>query len=779
MKMIMIRKFLFYMGLLLIVTTFSSCSDDDSSGGASTEGYHFNYSVSMQNGMTSQVVIIDSITGNVSAVASSESWLKAQQDGLDGEGHPVLLLTIADNSNMTRTARVTFVTADARKVCLTVVHKGDVGSNSDKDDLPEVTSMNKAFYENWFEGDNKQVYITESSNKQTWKYYTLPWFDNALGSVPTYVAEEMEKKKDDWRLVYSTLGLPNTPGANFFVLHNNTLGKLRFFYFIPAGYIGTASSACFMLEMYNSSGKISMALNGNEPIEMPNELQNNDKVKLNPTAQSFQLIPIGTGGSRSVTTGWACFDLLVDHAYTDVSKEALEDPKTTFTLRLVTALEGDIRLLSELGTSGDMDMSGISLSKKGNSLAAAATFFNGFGASLNLIGSGICNAEKSPGGYVQIAGGISTMVGTFLNTAVASKDSKQSFNGSAKIDLKTSGTTKGKITVTTINDIAPIRFRPISFNYDWKTLLTDNPQKRPEREGCPHYGLANLIKTPVIYVSSDHLLYSPAQNPATYEMDYGGQAIHCITNDDEELRYISFLDPSTVGVYLNKENMGFDFDNVSVSVSPVADIDPKEIFTAFSPYYDFLKLKNEGILISSQEDVFIGMFSESDTKSMKLVECKNTDIPTIVKDKDLNASYKVTELPCSDDSVDIQEKNFKYRYYGLTASLLNANRSVVVDPIIYVPTNKDHFYFNKSKLGPMMVELCVTLHKGEKSQIITKHFLPEIRTFKQSEIGTIRERINQTSPTTVQTNSGEVPADFVDIGWQKKKALKMLELSDK
>lgn len=56
----------------------------------------------------------------------------------------------------------------------------------------------------------------------------------------------------------------------------------------------------------------------------------------------------------------------------------------------------------------------------------------------------------------------------------------------------------------------------------------------------------------MIYFSAAHLLYSPADYPASYELSYDQQQIECITKDDEQLRYISFLDPSTLEVYLNK-----------------------------------------------------------------------------------------------------------------------------------------------------------------------------------------------------------------------------------
>lgn len=787
----MMKKFLILsMSLALMVTAFSSCSDENTPSANPTIGSNFNYAVSMSNDKSSQVVVIDSITGNVTGISSSESWLTAVQDGQDGGGHPVLQLTATDVSNKERTAYVTFKSEDGKLLCITVRYSGDTGSNSNGEDLPEVTSLNKAFYENWYQGDNKQVYITVTANKQTWNKYILPWFDNALGSVPSYVVSEMERTKDDWRLVYSTLGLSTTPGANFFTLYNDKLGKFRFFYYIPNEGLSTSSSACFVLELYHANGKKSMALNANETIEMPVDVQESAAVMVSnkygsENTQYYQLVPIGARNSRTITPGWACFDLLADHGYTDPSKEALEDEKTQFSLRLVTAQTTDVNLLADLSTTGGIDMSGVSLVKKGSDLAAAATFFNGFGSAMSTIGGGIANVAdqnkgKNAGGIIQIIGGGSQLVGTCLSTAQAKQDMRINIEGSASVDLKTDGTIKGTLTTQNINGVPEIKFRPINFKYDWATLLSGNPKTRAASStDLPYYGLLTLTQTPVIYMSADHVLYTPAKYPASYEMDYEGQLIHCVTGDDQELRYISFLDPSSIGVYINKEMMGFDFDRAEISVCVVANVGPHDEYTAPSPYIGYYQLKNDQVQLTTQNAWYDDVFGDYDSKSVKLISCKNTDIPTITKDASLDAKFTVTELPCNDGTVDSQESGFNYRYYGLTGEMFGGNKKIVVDPIIYVPANNNHtFLYNKSVLGPVFVEVCARLFKGDAMQIITKHFQPEIRTFKSSEISAVRNRI-QNIPTTIKTNRSTMAADFVDIDWQKSKALKMLELAGK
>ena len=182
------------------------------------------------------------MTGDVQSIASDADWISAVQDGQDGEQHPVLQLTLTGTDKNERTAKVTLKSLSNQQVTITVKQRG-VSLMSGEEIIPEVTVMNEAFYKDWFKGDNGKVYITESSNKQTWMSRNLPWSENSLGSVPADVAEEIRNHKDDWKLVYSTLGLESTSGANFFTLFNSKLGKLRFFYYIPAGYITISGGA--------------------------------------------------------------------------------------------------------------------------------------------------------------------------------------------------------------------------------------------------------------------------------------------------------------------------------------------------------------------------------------------------------------------------------------------------------------------------------------------------------------------------------------------------------
>ena len=90
--------------------------------------------------------------------------------------------------------------ASNQQVSISVKQNG-LSLSGDGELIPEVTIQNKDFYDNWYEGSNGKVYITETNNRETWVGRSLPWRENSLGSVPADVAEEIRNHKDDWKLV--------------------------------------------------------------------------------------------------------------------------------------------------------------------------------------------------------------------------------------------------------------------------------------------------------------------------------------------------------------------------------------------------------------------------------------------------------------------------------------------------------------------------------------------------------------------------------------------------
>jgi hypothetical protein len=787
----MMKHVFISIGFVLLLLSFSSCTDDNLSNGGQggqPEKENFDFTVRIPHGTSSYVLVIGSMTGDVQSITSDADWISAVQDGQDGEQHPVLQLTLTGTDKNERTANVTLKSLSNQQVTITVKQRG-VSLMGDGEIIPEVTVMNEAFYKDWFKGDNGKVYITESSDRDTWMYRNLPWGENSLGSVPADVADEITKHMDDWKLVYSTLGLESTSGANFFTLFNSKLSKLRFFYYIPANSITSGSSAVFAVDVYNPQRKMSHALNSNAMLEVPDDLQNSGKLN-SETTKTYYVMPIGTGSDRTITSGWACFDLDADHGYSDATKEAFEDPATKLTIRLETTLSANVNLAVDLKTTGSIDMSGVTLFKEGDDWGAAATFFNGLGNAAYQVGSGIASAGQGEqgkvGGIFQAAGGVSTFVGTILSTVDVALDSSQNFEGSAKVNFDTKGSLTGTIEFNTINGLPGITFSPVAFKYNWNTLMSDNPTKWATDNTQPTFGLMNTLSSPVVYVSADHLLYTPAEMTPIYEMKSGNELISCESGDDEEFRYISFLDPSSVEMFFNKEMMGYDFEHAEISVSLTANAGPHDQYIAPTPYFGYYQLQNDQIQLTEHDTADDNVFGYGDTKSMKFVACPNSEIPTVVKGDDAdfaatyNVDYKMSELPCIDKFEEVSASGFTYRYYGLTADFFNGNRKVIVDPIIYVPTNKDHLIYNKSHLGPIYVTVVARLTKSDNSmQIISKHYLPNIRAFKSSEISDIKSRISGYNPTTVKTCKGKASADYIDNGWLKARALKMLELAGK
>ena len=270
-------------------------------------------------------------------------------------------------------------------------------------------------------------------------------------------------------------------------------------------------------------------------------------------------------------------------------------------------------------------------------------------------------------------------------------------------------------------------------------------------------------------------LYNKGKYPSLYQVDYDGELIRRDTNEEEDLRFISFLDPSSIEAYINKEMMGYQFDSAQINVSLVTCFDGA--YEEPDPYIGLYGLENDAIQLSEHDGNYgDNIFEDGDTKSMKLVNCPNDSIPTITKGSEVNAEFKVTKQNCTDKS-DIIDNSFNYRFYGLTSKLYD--KTIVVDPIIYVPTDNNNLYYNKSHLGQLYVVVSAILTKNSDNskQFITRHFLPEVRTFKTSDISSIKRRINNYNPSTVKTITGTTSATYPDNTWLKERALKMLELA--
>lgn len=746
-------------------------------GGDITKNGDYNYLERVASGVDSRIVIIGSIQGDVTNIKSSENWMTAEQIGNDGANCPIIKLKFTGGSPEERTGYVTFNSSDNKLVSITVKQKAIPKTNEDADVLPEVASINKDFYIDWFKGVESdsswnKVYITENESSNTWKFRNLPWASTALGSIPFSIINEMKTTKDDWILVYSTMGLSSTAGANFFTLYNPTLAKLRFFYWIPSGSIQLASSASFSLDLSSPS----VALSSNETYAVPDSVLS--RLPNNYT-QSFDVVPFGTDDSRCITSGWACFDMTLTNGYMTTANESLESPNTMMKLQLNTTVQENIQMLANLSTSGDLDMSDVTLVKPSNKLKVATSVLNGLSDACSKIGSGIAtidpdNPAKVAGGVVQIVGGGLSVAGTITDALAESQSTQMAFNGSAKLDLATTGNLDGSLTFNTVNGIPAVTFYPNHFKYKWETLFDDTPEKWTSTTN-PIFGVMNLTKSPVVYVSADHLLYNKGKYPSFYQVDYDGELIRRDTNEEEDLRFISFLDPSSIEAYINKEMMGYQFDSAQINVSLVTCFDGA--YEEPDPYIGLYGLENDAIQLSEHDGNYgDNIFEDGDTKSMKLVDCPNKKIPTITKGSEVKAEFKVTKQNCTDKS-DIIDNSFNYRFYGLTSQLYD--KTIVVDPIIYVPTDNNNLYYNKSHLGQLYVVVSAILTKNsdDSKQFITRHFLPEVRTFKTSDISSIKRRINNYNPSTVKTITGTTSATYPDNTWLKERALKMLELA--
>jgi len=769
----------FISSLLLVLCCLLpvACSDDKAAIDISRPNY--SYTVTLPSTDTERQLVIDSITGSFSVISSDVSWISAELTGYDSENHPIVKLVLDEGNDEDRLGHIYLQSEASQVVQLAVYQIGR--NNSAEDRRPWGVSENRLFYKNWFEGNEGTVYVSNNQDKTTWGNIGLPWIEGVQGSIPADIIYDMRTTKDQWRLAYSTLGLEETPGNNLFILHNKVRSILRVFYWIPPGKSNEATSAIFRLNYYSPKKLTSYLLSSN----LRHSIDSNSKDAAS-DANNYYFTPMGTE-AIPMSTGWCCFDILISNAYKDAKIEALEDSLTRLSLTLLTHDVSVINLDIDLDKTGTIDMSNVKKKIKQGSGDGGTIALTSITNLFYNTGVVLTTTEDLKAGIFRMVGVGFNLLSDIFKGISGTKDKWAKFEGQAKLNSIIQGTAQGSKTYATRNQIGTISFYAEGLKYDWSTILDKNPKKwndikssrAGEQEETPSFGVITFSQAPVVYVSADRLFCFQNDN-LLYKMSSDGKYISLINNTDEGLRYASFLDPSSIEVFINKDRMGFDFDKVELTVNTFVLMGNGAYYQGEDSYYTKYGLSNSNLRITSSTNTMRSVFKDTE-KSMQLVVCSNEELQGIKEEEATETypkpfKYAITSLPCYDDPDADME--FSYRFYSLTNYL--GNSTMLVDPVVYVPTNSPEsgerrYFYNNGKLGPLMVSVTAYFYKGDDRQFASATFLPEIRTFKADEIASIRSKIASKVPATIEIPSGSFPATFTDIEDQQKKALYILD----
>lgn len=632
----------------------------------------------------------------------------------------------------------------------------------------------KSFLKNW--PNCETVLISGIANPQY-----LPWAKTnpAKSDIPENILFDINPA-NGWEMAFCCLGDPNALNTRYFGLYNRLSGVLRVYMFIPdaqaygnemAFEIASGSSGDIRYPFYNAMAYCIPA----------------DK----PYTSSWQNTLLATGTSRytpfswcqtpytekstanGVSTNWHCFDIDMSGYNPNAAKQWRSHISAGFELLSVKPISqntSQIKLTGKLAgnLSGSITAKTIVETAACDPALHRARFaMGGIGSVLSGLTTlgGTASAikrnldENITAGWwgfgLGLAGLLSNTVGTILS---GSDGTQVADTTSGTIDLNLDASIDITGTMTQWNSLTDggMRLTPA-------LLDQANPQCHIG-EGC-----IGLQQSPVIYISKEDLLseYDHAKLVRIGDM-------YQYSVDDPDLRFVAFLDPSTVKLNLNT-NIYTNIKNVNIRTfigvdasRPVGYSDTYRQLIGLSPRPTFhLGSAGEINLSTTEGTVRLTTLSAEDL-------FKNDPIcyPTgtgVTEEMKKNAAPKWV----SQTSDDI------YRYYGSAMEALGSY--IVVNPQAYLPFNE---YTYKTPTAPdFVVGLVVTFDCDQKKNVkFIKQYLPEFKLVTRAELKKHLENLKDYSQKSKNgeqvgtlANNDKIPVydkmSYYYLNW----TLKMLE----
>lgn len=440
--------------------------------------------------------------------------------------------------------------------------------------------------------------------------------------------------------------------------------------------------------------------------------------------------PIQRDENMPINSGWACFDLNLSSGNFNLPENG------TISFSLYGVEQISFEGTDSLGLALNCDSCGGTQTGQivtpPNKAKQASGIINSIGSFLGGLAStaAACTSVGTNGGTNKFGWGVATAIvgglgalcnvgGAFSNGYAEDDTVKSTLSTKLSLSLNFGGTAKGKFEGQ-LSSVVGTHTADLTMSYGkiFEEILNhasrgqaSQVRRSNDIETLSH-GVWNLKKQPVLYVCKDTKF------------------------DDNTL--ISFLDPSSIELALNKDNILFDYDeidSIQLVAYDFAFVDGNYGFSA-QPYYDYYKIPREAY------------YTNGDTIKSGLVDKNFLLVDTV--------SYQTY----TKDNIS---------YTGLhSKALVEAGLSVY--NMVYSPkisTNKPSSALNY--LGVAAV-LEVTFKDGQK-RIFAERFLPEIKTFTLADAQTVLDHIKTANaPTTID----EIPMECPLFDMQKNKAIRLL-----
>lgn len=706
-----ISSVLSYGGVLVTIT---SCSDSDLGNNTALARTYY-YSTVLPNADDEQYIVLDSLQADVSEIANTPQWLTVSQSGNE-DGHPILCLkTSPTASNAESNAKVLLTIADGNRVELDVrlsyLYQG--GSNTNDD-----------FATNWENLDKVTIY----TNHQYESVYT-PWNKTYTSStIPLDISRDV-RKKDGWEMVFSTLGDPNIMDANYFGLYNKYLGIFRIFYYITdatgngselsfATTMGSATKPKTKTPFFNSLA-YGIPMNKASEVQLSTNVTGSNKSFF---TYSTPYTVSGVGGN-TLTRGWGAFDLNMS-AYTG-DASLLQGSNESLTIECSTINNTNISLSGSLSANiaGEYTQPYAVSSSSGNglssTLASMGTFLGDVrnsalaGIEKALTGSNVNTAFYYAG---MLCNGASMVVDYIMSDKEITEDEIDSIPG--KIDLNLTG----KI------DLSGYSRSRVQNNVPSLTVMNSVMKESGSHIG---EGVWGLQESPVVYIVDDHFMGSRG----SVNLILGEQGEYKSASSlDQELRMVTFLDPSSIKL------------NINTNVFP--DISDVNVYTFVAVYPD----ENAG-----HTQGYRSMMRMSNTPVVNLVDPANFKKGTVFRSKNANNRMKYHKVMPTDFVMEemeettsncsiVKQQASNYRYYGrLLRGSSSADKKVMIDPQVFFPTSEDCKTIYNGQVPDFVVCVYVTFKSNGHYYSFSNRYLPEYKLISGNELKTKKEALEKYS----------------------------------
>ena len=627
------------------------------------------------------------------------------------------------------------ITLDLTKIdSITFVKSGqDTVTPVDPDTTATPSETISFNYNHWREVTKVKMFI--SDNGGYWDSISLPWAPTSVTSIDSAYRKPNEEEK--WELAFNMLSDPSLEGAHMFGLWDRKAALMRIYAYLenqPA-----SANYCFLQVTSSSTSFIDRDLMTWMPSDSlfrksnwNNQALSADRV---PSTQTCQIMPITGTLNGQVNRGWLCFDMNFSAGNHSIPIQST----INFTLYAVENMDfsGLIEIDEYMKTqSGTITIPGNNNKEAGAWCRAVGSIFSG-------IGTGVATAfgkEASPGeivgGALQIGGACFSFIGDGFYAYEEGEDMVYNID----LSFHTTGTDKfhGTLSQTTSTNMPPVTMEygelfkeVIAHSNDSSASLAPRRSKKNTNPDYITIGAWNLKNQPVLYVC----------NNAGF-----------ITPDNTALLFASFLDPSSIELDLNEDNIMFNIDDVD-TVRLIA-YDFAFVGDGYTmdnkPYYDFYGIAKDTITYDNIRHMPIPC-GEEGYKSFLL---------------DSSATYQTYTRDAAENSYNT--------YTGVTTDL-PSEYGMDVYNLVFTPIIGQHRFLGKlndpfSRIGVSVV-LELTFKNGEK-RIFAERFLPQIKAFDYTQAQALKDSLqNIEAPITVDNIALEMPL----FDMQKQKALRVLD----